>query len=94
MADPGCMLRGWSRDVVQRFLDAGEPPLYLPVQLNRRAESYHEFDASHEARAGGESRYDALRLLRLLGRALLAARAPGLGRLRKAVVKGTHGFGP
>jgi len=93
MADPGCMLRGWRREVVDRFLESGESPLYLPVQLNRRAASYSEIEAAHEARAGGESRYGPLRLARLLCKALVAARAPRLGNAKRPVVKATYGIG-
>jgi len=92
MADPGSMLRGWRREVVRRFLESGEPALYLPVQLNRRAERYVELETAHDARAGGTSRYDAVKLALLLGKALLAARAPRLGSVPKAVVKGTYGL--
>ncbi len=92
MADPGCMLRGWRRDVIRKFVESGEPPLYLPVQVNRYARRYADVETAHEARSGGGSRYDALRLARLLGKALLAARAPRFGRTGKAVVRATVGF--
>jgi undecaprenyl-phosphate 4-deoxy-4-formamido-L-arabinose transferase len=76
MGDPGCMLRGWRRPVVEAWLATGEPALYLPTQLNRHAEDYEEFEADHHARAVGESRYDALRLGRLFLRTLAVEVAP------------------
>jgi undecaprenyl-phosphate 4-deoxy-4-formamido-L-arabinose transferase len=78
MADPGCMLRGWRRGVIDAFLAEGVPALYIPTQLNRFADSYEEFAAGHDARKAGESRYDALRLARLFLRTVLVEVAPGL----------------
>lgn len=76
MGDPGCMLRGWRRSVVEAWLASGEPALYLPTQLNRHASSYVEFEAEHRARESGSSRYDMLRLGRLFLRTLAVEVAP------------------
>jgi undecaprenyl-phosphate 4-deoxy-4-formamido-L-arabinose transferase len=90
MRDPGCMLRGWRRAVVEAFLNSGEPPLYLPVQLNRRAATYQEFVAQHHPRSGGDSRYDALRLARLFYRSLMAQVAPQLQTVAPAQIRGRY----
>jgi len=76
MGDPGCMLRGWTRAVVREFLESGQTPFYLPVQLNSFASSYTEFEAGHDRRLAGESRYNAWRLARLFAAALKARLAP------------------
>jgi undecaprenyl-phosphate 4-deoxy-4-formamido-L-arabinose transferase len=76
MGDPGCMLRGWRRPVVDAWLATGEPALYLPTQLNRHAESYAEFEADHHPREAGQSRYDALRLGRLFLRTMAVELTP------------------
>ncbi len=76
MADPGCMLRGWRRHVVNAWLATGEPALYLPTQLNRHARSYEEFEAEHFAREAGASRYDLTRLARLFLRTVAVELVP------------------
>ena len=76
MGDPGCMLRGWRRTVVEAWLATGEPALYLPTQLNAHAESYEEFEAEHHAREAGESRYDLVRLGKLFLRTLAVEVVP------------------
>ena len=76
MGDPGCMLRGWTKAVVKQFLESGQTPFYLPVQLNRFAATYTEFEAGHNRRHAGESRYNAWRLARLFAAAMRARLAP------------------
>jgi undecaprenyl-phosphate 4-deoxy-4-formamido-L-arabinose transferase len=65
LSDPGCMLRGYRKEVVDRFLSTTGPTYYLPLQLGDLAESYAEFQTPHEARNSGESRYRGTGLLRL-----------------------------
>lgn len=76
MGDPGCMLRGWQRHVVEAWLATGEPALYLPTQLNRYAATYEEFEAEHFAREAGASRYDLRRLGRLFLRTIAVELMP------------------
>ena len=92
MGDPGCMLRGWTAAVVRQFLDSGQAPFYLPVQLNRFAATYTEFEAGHDRRHAGGSRYNAWRLARLFAAAVRARLAPH-GRLPAAPqVVAVHGL--
>ena len=70
MKDPGCMLRGWKREVVLDFLSTGQGALYLPLQMNEFAQTYVEFETAHGPRQSGQSRYSALNLARLFTKVL------------------------
>ena len=74
--DWGCMLRAWPRPVVDRFLDSGEAPLYIPVQLARWVERGVELPVDHAPREHGGSRYTPARLGRLFGRVVRSRFAP------------------
>jgi undecaprenyl-phosphate 4-deoxy-4-formamido-L-arabinose transferase len=92
MSDPGCMLRGWSRRAVEAFLAEGVAALYLPLQLNRHARTYEEFETAHAARQAGASRYSAAKLARLLGKALATQVPLRLLPAPPAVELTLHGF--
>jgi len=92
MTDPGCMLRGWSKAVIERFLESGDVAAYLPVQLNRLALSFAELQAPHRKRGAGESRYSLLALVKLFGRTVAARYRPSLARVPDAKIVGLHGF--
>lgn len=91
MTDPGCMLRGWSGAVVQRFLNTSENPWYLPLQLNQHALSYQELETGHSARQAGTSRYGAGELARLYVATLRARVSPGRRRPISPDVISLHG---
>jgi undecaprenyl-phosphate 4-deoxy-4-formamido-L-arabinose transferase len=74
--DWGCMLRVYRREVVDAFLDSGEAPLFLPVQLARWTHRGVERPVDHAARSHGGSRYTPTRLARLFGRVVRARFAP------------------
>lgn len=63
--DLGCMLRGYRRETLDRYLSSGEAPLYLPIQIGRHARRSAEVVVAHAERAYGTSNYDARRLARL-----------------------------
>jgi len=91
MTDPGCMLRGWRKEIVSRFLKTGDPAIYVPTQLNRLSPTYVEFETEHDARHGGTSRYNALRLARLFGRTVAAQLSPRLVRQPKPRISAVFG---
>ena len=91
LSDPGCMLRGWRRDVVERFLASGAPAVYIPTQLNQNASTYDEFETAHSTRHAGESRYDGMKLARLLFRTLAVQAIPGLVKAPSPRVAAVYG---
>lgn len=93
MSDPGCMLRGWRREVIERFLASGEPAVYLPLQLNRYANTFDELEVEHRKRAAGRSKYNVFGLTRLFFRTIVARYSPALGSARPPVIRGVYGFG-
>jgi len=93
MGDPGCMLRGWTAAVIREFLDSGQAAFYLPLQLNRFAAGYVEFEAGHDRRHAGESRYNAWRLARLFAAAFRARLAPHGKLPATPQVVAVHGLG-
>ena len=65
VADYGCMLRAYRRDVVQRVLRCRERSLFIPALAATLARRVIEIPVAHEERRFGVSRYSALRLMRL-----------------------------
>jgi len=65
MTDQGCMLRGYSRDIVDAVAAAREVSTYIPALAYTFAHRPVEVDVLHEERAAGESKYSMYRLLRL-----------------------------
>jgi len=63
--DYGCMLRAYSRPVVDALLQCPERRTYLPVLANCFARSVAEVEVEHAARRGGESKYSWRGLLGL-----------------------------
>lgn len=82
--DMGCMLRGWRREVIDRWLAKNEGGLYVPAQLNRFAKSYVEIPVTHDPRVHGPSRYGLAGLVRLYGQVLrvLAGESPPVPEVR------------
>lgn len=65
MHDYGCMLRGYTREVVQAMLSCEERTPFIPVLANSFASRVCEVDVAHAERFAGGSRYSPLRLLNL-----------------------------
>jgi len=65
MTDQGCMLRGYSRDIVDAISAAREVSTFIPALAYTFAHHPTEVDVLHEERAAGESKYSLYRLMRL-----------------------------
>src|SRR4051812_22635979 len=65
MTDQGCMLRAYSRDIVQAINECREVSTFIPALAYSFARSPAEVEVAHEERAAGESKYSYYRLLRL-----------------------------
>jgi len=68
ISDPGCMLRGYRKEVVDEWLSQDGKAYYLPLQLGLHAKTYVEMETPHSARNSGDSRYGLAGLVRLFGR--------------------------
>ncbi len=65
MTDQGCMLRAYSRGVVQQIVATGEQTTFIPALGQYFAANPAEVEVDHAARAAGESKYNLYRLIRL-----------------------------
>jgi len=65
LADYGCMLRGYHRDVVDVMTASDEVSTFIPALAQLYARRPVEIDVAHEERAEGESKYSLVRLVRL-----------------------------
>jgi undecaprenyl-phosphate 4-deoxy-4-formamido-L-arabinose transferase len=65
MSDQGCMLRGYSRDIVAAINASHEVSTFLPALGSIFAKSPTEIPVRHEERQGGTSKYSLYRLVRL-----------------------------
>ena len=65
MTDQGCMLRAYSRDIVDAVAAAREVSVYIPALAYTFAHHPTEIDVEHEERSAGESKYSLYRLIRL-----------------------------
>jgi undecaprenyl-phosphate 4-deoxy-4-formamido-L-arabinose transferase len=65
MTDQGCMLRAYSRDIVDAVAASREVSTYIPALAYTFAHSPTEIDVAHEERAAGESKYSMYKLVRL-----------------------------
>jgi undecaprenyl-phosphate 4-deoxy-4-formamido-L-arabinose transferase len=65
MTDQGCMLRAYSRDIVEAIVAAREVSTFIPALAYTFAHHPVEIDVLHEERAAGESKYSMYRLMRL-----------------------------
>jgi len=66
MHDYGCMLRGYSRSVVDAMLCCREHSTFIPVLANSFARSTNEIEVTHDQRRQGESKYSLYKLISLL----------------------------
>jgi len=65
MTDQGCMLRAYSRDIVDAIVTAREVSTFIPALAFTFAHHPSEVDVLHEERAAGESKYSMYKLIRL-----------------------------
>ena len=65
MTDQGCMLRAYSREIIQAINECREVNTFLPALAYTFAANPAEVEVAHEERAAGESKYSYYRLLRL-----------------------------
>ncbi len=65
LKDFGCMLRGYSRDVVRGILQNPEYRTFIPALATFFAKNPIEIEVKHEERAAGQSKYSLLKLLSL-----------------------------
>jgi undecaprenyl-phosphate 4-deoxy-4-formamido-L-arabinose transferase len=65
MTDQGCMLRAYSRDIVDAVVAAREVSTFIPALAYTFAHHPVEVDVLHEERAAGESKYSMYKLVRL-----------------------------
>lgn len=65
MHDYGCMLRAYSRQVVNAILQCPERSTFIPVLANTFANRTTEIDVDHAERPAGDSKYGVLKLINL-----------------------------
>lgn len=65
MEDQGCMLRAYSRRVVDAIAASGDRATYIPALAYKFAAKPGEVPVQHAERAAGESKYSYYRLIRL-----------------------------
>ncbi|MBI3147787.1 MAG: glycosyltransferase [Betaproteobacteria bacterium] len=65
MTDQGCMLRAYSREIVQAIVASREVSTYIPALAYTFAHAPTEVTVGHEERAAGESKYSLYKLIRL-----------------------------
>ena len=65
MTDQGCMLRAYSREIVDAVAASREVSTYIPALAYTFAHQPVEVEVAHEERAAGESKYSLYKLVRL-----------------------------
>jgi len=65
MTDQGCMLRAYTRRIVDAVVASREVSTYIPALAYTYASHPVEVDVAHEGRAAGESKYSLYKLIRL-----------------------------
>jgi undecaprenyl-phosphate 4-deoxy-4-formamido-L-arabinose transferase len=65
MRDYGCMLRAYRREIVDQIVECDERALFIPALANSLARRTAEIEVGHAERAGGRSKYQLLKLMRL-----------------------------
>jgi len=65
MTEQGCMLRAYSRSIVDAVNDCPEVNTFVPALAYLFAQSPTEIEVRHEERAAGTSKYSLYRLIRL-----------------------------
>ncbi|HZQ62445.1 MAG TPA: glycosyltransferase [Casimicrobiaceae bacterium] len=65
MTDQGCMLRAYSRDIVDAVAASREVSTFIPALAYTFANRPTEVEVAHEERAAGQSKYSLYKLIRL-----------------------------
>ncbi|MEP7329233.1 MAG: glycosyltransferase [Betaproteobacteria bacterium] len=65
MTDQGCMLRAYSRGIVDAVAASREVSVYIPALAYTFAHNPTEVEVAHEERTAGESKYSLYKLIRL-----------------------------
>ncbi len=65
MSDQGCMLRAYSRDIVDAVAASREVSTFIPALAYTFASRPTEVEVAHEERVAGESKYSLYKLIRL-----------------------------
>ncbi|HID68927.1 MAG TPA: glycosyltransferase [Desulfobacterales bacterium] len=65
MHDYGCMLRAYSRPIVDAMLKCSENSTFIPILANSFARNTTEIKVAHELRRQGESKYSFFKLISL-----------------------------
>ncbi len=65
MTDQGCMLRAYSREIVDAIKMSREVNTYIPALAYSFSHTPTEVEVEHEERAAGESKYSLYKLIRL-----------------------------
>ncbi len=65
MTDQGCMLRAYSRPIIQAIVASREVSTYIPALAYTFAANPTEVVVAHAGRAAGESKYSLYKLIRL-----------------------------
>lgn len=65
MRDYGCMLRGYTREVVEEIVELAEQAAFIPALAMMLASNPVEIEVRHFEREQGSSKYSPLRLMRL-----------------------------
>jgi undecaprenyl-phosphate 4-deoxy-4-formamido-L-arabinose transferase len=65
LSDQGCMLRAYSRSLIDLMVASKETSLFIPAQAYSLSSRPTEITVSHDAREAGKSKYNLYRLLRL-----------------------------
>ncbi len=65
MTDWGCMLRAYTRNVIERMLECHEQATFIPALAVYFAKQVTEIEVAHEERHSGESNYSIRKLINL-----------------------------
>ena len=65
ITDQGCMLRGYSREIVLAIAESGETQTFIPALAYLYASKRTEITVKHDHRAAGESKYSLFKLIQL-----------------------------
>ncbi|MBY0281249.1 MAG: glycosyltransferase [Alphaproteobacteria bacterium] len=65
MRDQGCMLRAYSRSIVNQIISSEERSTFIPALAYKFSTNPTEVEVKHDARAAGESKYNLYKLIRL-----------------------------
>ncbi len=65
MKDQGCMLRAYTRKIVEAIINTNERSMFIPALAYTFASKPADVEVEHSARNAGESKYSVYKLIRL-----------------------------